>query len=72
MGCDDLAHTLGHALARPEVERHAGPAPGVDGEFEGGIGLDPGIRRDARLVGALSHVHALGLLHRDRRRFFVG
>ena len=38
------------ALARPDVEGHAGPAPRVDLQAQGGEGLDVGVGGDALLV----------------------
>src|SRR3546814_10038970 len=46
----DLGRGDRHALAGADVERHPGPAPGVDLELERGEGLDVGIGIDPALV----------------------
>ena len=40
----DLRHPLGQSFSGPEVKWHPGPAPVVNHETEGNIGLGPGIR----------------------------
>ena len=49
-GDGDDARALGHALARPQVERHTGPAPVVDLATERDEGLGLGVGRHPGLV----------------------
>jgi hypothetical protein len=40
----DLRHAARQPLARAQVKRHPGPAPGIDAEPQGGVSLGPRIR----------------------------
>ena len=56
----DLRPPRGQALARAQIERHAGPAPVVDAELERGVGFDRGAGSDVLLLpvawnGAAKH-----------------
>ena len=47
------------ALAGADVERRVGPAPVVDVELGGDVGLGQRVRRDARLLAVARHLLAL-------------
>ena len=51
---DDLSNTVLKPLARPEVERHPRPAPGVDLGLERNERFRRAVRRDTRLVESKS------------------
>src|SRR2546422_11684000 len=51
----DFGGTGGQALARANVERHASPAPVVDGELGGDKGLRPRIGFHPRLLAIAGH-----------------
>ena len=55
----DLGASPGHALAGADVERHPGPAPVLDVELQGDVGLGDRILRDVRLVPVGGHVAPL-------------
>ena len=46
----NIGHALRHALAGPDVKRHAGPTPVIDEECHRGVGVGLGIWIDARLL----------------------
>ena len=68
----DLGDPLGQPLAGAQVERHAGPAAGLDAEPDGRVGLGLRVARDALLVaerdGPLAGEPALVVLPADRVR----
>jgi len=39
----------GQVFARPQIKRHTGPAPIIDEQLEGDVGLDIGVGFDLRL-----------------------
>ena len=51
---------VGHrqVLAGADVERHAGPAPGVDGQAGGHVGLDAGVGGHPRLLAVAAELAA--------------
>src|SRR5690348_13883802 len=54
----DLRHPPRQPLACPQVERHPGPAPGVDAEPQRRIGLGTGVRGNAVLLEETAHLAA--------------
>src|SRR5271165_1654003 len=52
----DFRNAARQPLARTQVERHSGPAPGVDAEPQRGVRLGPGIGRDAVLLQEAAHL----------------
>src|SRR5580698_93770 len=54
----DLRHAARQPLARAQVERHSGPASGIDAEPQRGVRLGPRIRRDAVLLQEAAHLAA--------------
>ena len=58
---ETLGDALGEALADAAVEGDAGPAPVVDLEFGGGVGLDVGLGVDAILLAVADGVLAVDL-----------
>ena len=52
----DLRHAPAQPLAGPQVERHPGPAPGVDVHPDRGIRLGGGIGRDALFLQVALHL----------------
>ena len=67
-----FSDTLRQRLARAQVERHPGPAPVVNIQLHGRIGLSGRIRRHARFVPVayerLPVGHARTVLPADRMR----
>src|SRR5437763_15781318 len=55
---DDFGCCHRQSLARSDIERHAGPAPGVDLDREGGERLDVRARRHAVLVAVAPELTA--------------
>ena len=54
----DLGDPAAEPLAGAQVERHAGPAAGVDVQPDGGVGLGDRLRRDAVLLQVADDLHA--------------
>ena len=54
----DFGHALGQLLAGADVKRHAGPAPVVDEESRGGVGIGLRVGIDAGLLPESGHVLA--------------